>query len=149
VARDGRQDSIVLAARGAAAVLANKKGDHVTLTPLRHSSRPEELLRRLPDAPPATIDALNVRLTDAAAGSTPDARLLADLGRQPLLGQGELYVGVRDRHGRRLLSPPIRYQDYRIGRVVVVTSEDYLSVAPGTKTLLLSRLREAYRALTA
>ena len=148
VARDGRQDSIVLAGRGSIAVLAVRKGDSVHLTPLRDRS-PEPLLRRLPDKPPAQIDALNVRLEDAASGATPDARLLAELGRRPLVGQGELYVGVRDRHGRRRLSAPIRYQDYPIGRVVVVASDGYLSVVPGTKPLLLARLREAHRTLTA
>ncbi len=149
VARDGRQDSIVLAGRGETSVLAVRKGDAVTVTPLRHRDPPESLLRQLPDFPAAPIDALNVRIADAAAGSSSDARLLANLGRRKVVGRGELYVSVRDRHGRRHLSPPIRYQDYRIGRVVVVTSDGYLSVAPGTRALLLTRLREAHHALTA
>jgi hypothetical protein len=149
VARDGRQDSIVLAGRGDVGVLAVRKGDAVTLTPVRHRAPAETLLRQVPDVPPAPVDALNVRIADAATGSTPDARLLADLGRRPLVGQGELYVAVRDRHGRRQLSPPLRYQDYRIGRVVVVAADGYLSVAPGTKSLLLTRLREAHHELIA
>ena len=66
---------------------------------------------------------------------------------QQLLGQGELYVARRDSFGRRAVSDPIRYQDYAFGRVLVVLTTGYLSVAPGPKTLLLAKLEDAERAL--
>jgi hypothetical protein len=140
-ARDGRQRAVVVAAQGGDGMLVCRDGGAVTLSALRHQSLPETLLRQIPDARPAPIDALNVRLADAATG-------LAVLGRRKPIGQGELYVAVHDQHyGRRRVSTPIRYQDYQIGRVVVVLSGEYISVAPATKALLLGRLRETYRAM--
>jgi hypothetical protein len=139
IARAGRQHSVVVAARGDDGIIINRKGAAVTLSWLRHQSLPETLLRQVPDARPAPIDALNVRLTDAG--------VLTTLSRRRLLGQGELYVGVRDHYGRHRVSVPIRYQDYDIGRVVVVTSDDYISVAPGTKALLLARLRDTHQTM--
>ena len=139
IALAGRRHSVVVAARGDDGIVINRKGGAVTLSELRHQSLPETLLRQVPDASPAPIDALNVRLTNAQA--------LTTLSRRPLLGQGELYVGVRDHYGRHRVSAPIRYQDYDIGRVVVVTSDDYISVAPATKALLLTRLRETHQAM--
>lgn len=141
VARRGRQHRVVVAGRGSTAVLVIREGNAVTLTVLRHRSLPEALLRHLPDTPPAPVDAVNVRL-DAA-----DHRL-AGLARNDPIGQGELSVTVHDHYGRRRTSTPIRYQDYRFGRVVVVAADGYLSVAPAGKPLLLARLRDAYRDLT-
>ncbi|HEX5406754.1 MAG TPA: ESX secretion-associated protein EspG [Pseudonocardiaceae bacterium] len=135
IVRAGRQHVVVVAARGDDSVVIRREGGAVTLSGQRRQSLPETLLRQIPDARPAPIDALNVRSADA-----PGA--LVELSRRRLVGQGELYVGMRDRYGRVRVSDPIRYQDYEIGRVVVVISGDYVSVAPATKALLLARLNE-------
>jgi hypothetical protein len=143
------QDGVVVAARGDDAVIAYRTGAAVTLTSVRHASLPETLLRQIPDVRPAPIDSVNVRTDDVAAGIAPGhVRTLRLLKRQRLLEQGELHVAVRDTYGRRRRSDPIRYQDYRIGRVIVVIADGYLSVAPATKILLRDRLRTVHRQLT-
>jgi EspG family len=160
-AHDGRQDTAVVATRATDAVLLYREGDAVTVTLMRHGSWPETLLRQIPDARPASVDAVSIRTTDfavASPGADPfgddrsptghAARTLARLNRRHLVGQGELYVSIRDHYRRARRSQPIRYQDYRIGRVVVVSAGGYLSVAPASKTLLLSRLHDAHRDLT-
>jgi hypothetical protein len=135
-------------------VMAYRDGQAVTLSMARRQSLPETLLRQIPDAPPAPIDALNVRLSelaalraDGAGGSgsyaARDARTVGLLIKRRLIGQGELYVGVRDHYGRRRVSAPIRYQDYKPGRVVVMIVGGFLSVAPATKKMLLDRLHRA------
>ena len=114
------------------------------------------MLRQIPDARPAPIEPLNVRLSDLAGMRTDgdiastngtyaasDARTVGLLIKRRLIGQGELYVGIRDHYGRRRISAPIRYQDYKPGRVVVVVASGFFSVAPATKKLLLDRLRSA------
>ncbi len=146
------QDGVVVAARGDEAVIAYRTGAAVTLTSVRHAALPETLLRQIPDVQPAVVDAINVRVDDIAArtegaSAIRDSHTLRLLKRQRLLGQGELYVAIRDAYGRRRRSGPIRYQDYRIGRVVVVIADGYLSVAPATKVLLRDRLRAAHQAL--
>jgi hypothetical protein len=157
---DGRQDGVVVAARGSEAVVARREGDAVTLSSLRHASLAETLLRQVPDAAPAPIGTLNVRVADLASlperaddpfgdtgSATQQAHTLGILARARLIGQGELSVGIRDHYGRRQVSAPIRYQDYKIGRVVIVAAAGYLSVAPASKKLLLTRLHDAYRTL--
>lgn len=158
-AADGRQHNVIVAGRGDDLVMAYREGQAVTVTVARHQSLPETLLRQIPDARPAPIDALSVRLSDVAAlqsdgelaggnGSyaARDARTISLLMKRRLVGQGELYVSIRDHYGRRRISAPVRYQDYRPGRVVVVIGAGYLSVAPATKRLLLDRLQQAQRA---
>ncbi len=157
---DGRQHNVVIAGHGDEMVMAYRDGQAVTLSMVRHQSLPETLLRQIPDARPAPIDALNVRLSDLAAlrsdgdmtgnGSyaARDARTVGLLMKRRLIGQGELYVGIRDHYGRRRVSAPIRYQDYKPGRVVVMVTSGFLSVAPATKKLLLDRLQRAHQALT-
>lgn len=158
---DGRQNNVVVAGHGDDMVMAYREGQAVTLSIARHESLPETLLRQIPDARPAPIGALNVRLSDLA-GMRPDgdlagvngsyvagdARTVGLLIKRRLVGQGELYVGIRDHYGRRRISAPIRYQDYKPGRVVVVVAGGFLSVAPATKKLLLDRLRRAQHAFT-
>lgn len=150
-------DGVVLAAHGEEAVIAERVGDTVTLSSVRHVSLPETFLRQIPDARPAPIEAVNVRVDDLAGrdgdsfGDTSamarDARTLAYLKRQRLIRQGELYVATRDAYGRRRVSPAIRFQDYRTGRVAVVIGDGYLSVVPATKVLLRDRLRTAHSTL--
>jgi hypothetical protein len=153
------RDSVVVAARGDEAIVAYRAGDAVTLEScVRHQSLPETLLWQIPDARPAPIQAVNLRVDDltalrngdpfgAASPTAWDAGTLDYLKRKRLVGQGELYVAVRDAYGRRQISGPIRYQDYRVGRVTVVIDGSYLSVAPATKVLLRDRLRAAHRGL--
>lgn len=154
---EDHQDGVVVAARGDETVVAYRAGDTVTLTSVRAASLPETLLRQIPDAPPAPIEAVNMRvddlvgrdgdpLVDGSAG-TGDTRTMAFLKRQPLVCQGELYVAVRDAYGRYRRSPAVRFQDYTAGRVLVVVSRGYLSIAPATKVLLRDRLRTAHKEL--
>ena len=158
---DGRQNNVVVAGHGDEMVMAYREGQAVTLTMARHQSLPETLLRQIPDARPAPIDPLNVRLSDLKAvrsddGLTDgngsyaarDARKVGLLIKGRLVGQGELYVRIRDHYGRRRVSEPVRYQDYKPGRVVVVISGGFLSVAPASKKLLLDRLQHARQAFT-
>jgi hypothetical protein len=157
---DGHQHNVVLAGHGDEMVMAYREGQAVTLTMARHQSLPETLLRQIPDARPAPIAALNVRLSDLkglrsdgdmadgnGSYAAREARAVGLLIKRRLIGQGELYVGVRDHYGRRRISAPIRYQDYKPGRVVVVVAGGFLSVAPVTKKLLLDRLHHARRDL--
>lgn len=148
---DGAQYRVVVAAAGNDAVLAHCDGPMVDVVFLRDEFLPEILLRQLPDVPPAATPSVNMRRSDinSAEVFTRDGQALAKLVHQDLYGMGELYVGIRDRYGRRMISPPIRYQDYAIGRVLVVVSNGYLSVAPASKRLLLDRLHEARTALAA
>ncbi|MGH3624259.1 MAG: ESX secretion-associated protein EspG [Sciscionella sp.] len=153
-----KQYATLVAGVGGGAVLAFRDGDRVELTGLRRESLPETLLRQLPEMPAADIDSLNVRIAHlaaggAAAGAGPsaakDAAALARLGEEPLLGQGELYVGIRDRHGRqRVTEDPIRYHDIQAGRIIVIRSPGYLSVAPATTRLFLDHLHRAHQELT-
>jgi hypothetical protein len=136
----------VVAAQGEDAVIAHRAGNAVTLTGTPHQSLPEVLLRQIPDARPAPIHLPDVHLTET--DPTEAARMLARLSRHRPIGQGELYVAVRDHYGRCKVSLPIRYQDYRLGRVLVTAADNCVSVVPATTKLLLARLREAYRAVT-
>ena len=158
---DGRPYHVIVAGRGDDMVMAYREGQAVTLTLAQRQSLPETLLRQIPDARPAPIDSLNLRLSELpgirseldlpgarSSLGAGDARLLGLLIKRRLVGQGELYVSVRDHYGRRRVSPPIRYQDYKPGRVVVVLAGGFLSVAPATKKLLLDRLHQAQQAFT-
>lgn len=78
-------------------------------------------------------------------------------------GSREAVVAVRDRdrialHSvrgeslvhtlmRQLPDLPIRYADYRSGRVLITITGGYASLAPATKTLLAERLAEAHQRL--
>jgi hypothetical protein len=158
---EGRQHNVVVAGQGDDMVMAYRDGQAVTISIARHQSLQETLLRQIPDARPAPVEALNIRLSELAgmrsdgelaSRSGPyasgDARMVRLLIKRRLVGQGELYVGVRDHYGRRRRSAPVRYQDYKPGRVVVVLAGGYLSVAPVTKKQLLDRLHHARQGLT-
>jgi hypothetical protein len=140
----GRQYGVLVAQAGGESVLAYRDGDDVTIRALdRTESLPMALMRQLPDAPPAPIDAVNIRLD---GGQRPqDTAKLAALAQQQPTGQGELYAGARDRQGHYVVTNPIRYQDYPTGRVLVVLTDDHLSLAPATKRVLLTSLTEVAR----
>jgi hypothetical protein len=148
---DGRPHRLVVVAGGGDAVLASREGTMIHLAVLRDGSPLETLVRQLPEVRTAAISAVNVRRSEAryADAFGHDGQVLANLLGRTLFGAGELYVGVRDRHGHRKISAPVRYQDYAIGRVLVVLSNDHLSVAPASKRLLLDRLNEARSSLCA
>lgn len=75
-------------------------------------------------------------------------RTVATLLDRSLVGQGELYVGVHDQFARVALSEPVRYQDYDLGRVLVVIAGDFVSLAPATKSALARRLAEELQRIT-
>lgn len=145
-----RTYSTLVGASGGEALVAYRDGDTVELRGLEpNESLSMALMRQLPDRPAARVDALNVRLD--AGDHTVDARKLAQLARFKLIGQGEVYVGVRDwqRRYRANTDNPIRFHDYhRLGRVLLTVSPGYLSVAPCSKPVLHHKVEEVHRDLT-
>lgn len=137
-----RRTGVVVASLGDDVVVAQRNGRVVSLSGAPHTDLPDALVRRLPAARPAPIDAINVRVDGPRER---DGGAVAYLRRQRLVRQGELSVSVRDGYGRARRSGPVRFQDYRVGRVVVVVGGGYLSVAPATGALLRERLLVAYR----
>lgn len=150
--RRGVWRTVLVASGTSEMVIALRKKDRVALRSVRGESATGTLVRELPDAPPARIRSLNVRIdgADQSEHGQRDTLKLLDLARERLLAQGELSVGVRDHRGtyRHTHDNPIRYADYPSGRVLITLAEGYLSVAPATKTLLAERLTEAQRGLT-
>jgi hypothetical protein len=158
---NGRQRCLFVAEHGRQVVVAERAGDLLTMTTARDRSALAELVRRLPEATPATIEAVNLRRSELAAhGSSVmgfglgasvrrrDLNTVAMLMGRALVGQGELHVGVHDRFGRTVRSEPVRYQDYELGRVLVVVSGDFVSLAPATKSSLTRRLAEEQQRIT-
>lgn len=144
-----RTYSTLVAASGGEALVAYRDGDRVELRGLvPNESLSMALMRQLPDRPAARVDALNVRLD--GGDRTEDARKLARLAQSTLVGQGEVYVGLRDRQRRYRANTdnPIRFHDYhRIGRVLLTMSPGYVSVAPCSKAVLHRRVEEIHRDL--
>jgi hypothetical protein len=141
------QDHIVVATLGSETVIAHRQDHAITLASVRDAALPETLLREIPDAAPAALNAINVRTNGRAAPTPGEARTLHYLTGQQPLGYGELFVTIRDHHGRRTRSTPIRYHDYPIGRVIVLIEAGYLSVIPATKIHLRDRLHAAHQEL--
>lgn len=145
-----RTYSTLVASSGGGALVAYRDGDRVELRGLEsNESLSMALMRQLPDRPAARVDALNVPLD--GGDRTDDARKLAQLARATLIGQGEVYVGVRDwqRRYHANTANPIRFHDYhRLGRVLLTMSPGYLSVAPCSKSVLRRRVEEIHRDLT-
>jgi hypothetical protein len=153
--------SVFVAECGRHLVVAERAGDLLTMTAARDRSALAELVERIPDATPAAVDAVNLRRSELVAcggGAVGvnlgtglrerDLRTVATLLDRSLVGQGELYVGVHDRFGRVALSKPVRFQDYDLGRVLVVVAGDFVSLAPATKSSLARRMAEEYRRIT-
>lgn len=145
----GRQRRVAVVGAGNDGVLIRRDGPMINFSILQDELLPEILLGQLPHVPPAALPAANLRRADINADETSsqDRRALRAFRDQELRGAGELYVGVRDRFGHQLISPPVRYQDYPIGRILVVLSDGYLSIAPASRRLLLDRLHEARAAI--
>jgi len=139
---------VLVATAGNEGVLAFRLGHAVELGRLYGEPPDSVLLNQLGRVPPARLDSLNVRVDGSGDGE--QRRLLRRLAGQSVLGQGELYVGLRDPHGqfRANADAPVRFVDYPSGRVLVTCSAGYLSVLPATADLLAQRLAEARRLLT-
>jgi hypothetical protein len=163
----------VAGARGHEVTVAVRRHDRVTLAAMRGASLPDTLVRQLPDARAAPIDAVNIRTTELATPGEPDGlpdglvgnpvdldpwaneqspaqrdtHTLTRLRGLPVIGHGELWITIRDAYGRQRRSDLVRYQDYRIGRIVAVVDRGYLSIAPASKTFLRDRLAAAHRQL--
>lgn len=150
--RHGVSPAALVAGGRTEGVLAYRVGDRVELSSVRHGSLLATLMRQLPDMPAARIESLNVRtdhLADAS-GHRDAAALLRLADEHRLVGQGEFYAGVRDHHGRYLVTrTPLYYQDLdRLGRVLLVHTPGYLSVLGATKTVLVRHLHQAWRDLS-
>ena len=158
---DTQYRSVFVAERGRCVVVAERMADVLTMTTAHDRSALAELVQHIPDATAATIEAVNLRRSDVASrrgkavdfelGAGPqgrDFRTVATLSGRPLMGQGELYVGAHDQFGRVAISKPVRYQDYDLGRVLVVVSDDFVSLAPATKPALTRRLTEERQCIT-
>jgi hypothetical protein len=150
--------AVVVAVGEVESVLARREDDTITVVTLGPNESPSHaFVRELPDHQPAHTDAVNVRLSDLAPDNPypadrrarDDARKLRFLAEQPAIGQGELWVAVRDHRGARRVCPtPVRYLDLSAGRLLITMASGYVSMAPASKELLRSRLTEARRALT-
>lgn len=151
----GQRRSVFVAEHGRHFVVAERIGDLLTMTMARDRSALAELVGHIPDATPATIEAVNLRRSELdARGSDAvgfelgiglrgrDLHTVAMLLDRSLVGQGELYVAVRDQFTRVAHSEPVRYQDYDLGRVLVVISGEFVSLAPASKSVLTRRLTE-------
>jgi hypothetical protein len=153
--RDGVSPAALVAGGRTEGVLAYRIGDRVELSSVRHGSFLAALMRQVPDAPAARIDSLNVRTDHLAAvgdrAGGRDAAALLRLTERRMVGQGELYAGLRDHHGRHQVTrTPLYYQDLDgLGRVLLVHTPGYLTVLGATKTVLVRHLRQAWRDLRA
>jgi hypothetical protein len=152
---------VLVAETSGETVLAHRHGDVIALTSLPNHAPADALVGQLPNHAPARIDALNAHVDDVAdlrhdaldamptqhpdSHAVRDAESLANLAHEPLLGQGELYVEVHDPMGRhRRTHNPIRYEDRPSGRVLVILTAHYVSIASGTPQLVASKLRESH-----
>jgi EspG family len=162
---------MLVAARGGVAVLAVAHGQGVTLCPVRPDGLAEALIDHLPVMPPAQGRSINVLESDltgsgrhsqedgfagfAAVGESADVRMMKALMAQPPLGGGQLHVAARGRDGRRHTCPaPITYVDVPEGRwLTQVTTngsgQNWVIATPATSQLLVAKLYEMYRALSA
>jgi hypothetical protein len=155
----GKTGGLLVAALGEEAVRVMRNGDAVKLTSVPARALAENLVAWVSGPSPAGIEAVNIRsgdLRDAdgidsleAVRNTGarDVATVRALLAQPATGLGELYAGARDHRGYRVTEQPVRYRDTAAGRVMIYMSDEYLSVAPGTDTVLVERLRQAHRSL--
>lgn len=160
----GRSGGVLVAASGQEAVYAVRRRDRVRLASIAPTGLIETFVDSLSGPSPARIDAVNIRTDDlhgvgqtpaidgllpALSASSRDTAAVRALLARPVTGLGELYVAARDRRGRyRVGEEPIRYRDTDTGRVMIIVSDDHVSIAPGTNAVLTERLRQASRAVT-
>ena len=161
--RDQHRAVLVAAGRSSEIAIAYHDLDTATieLSSVRDQSLPEVLIRQLPQVGPAHVPAINLRLAELADNRDSDelfwqpsistggpAGTLRQLAERPLVGTGELYVGLRDHTGHpRRTTEPVYYQDIHQGRMHIVNRAGYVSIAPGTPQIIADKLREAERGL--
>lgn len=160
---------VLAGAIGREALLAVRDGQQVNIIQIRPETLPQALVNRTPDIRPARGEPLNVLRSEmlASAGgrqrtaagvglrpAPPEVRLVQQVMAQPTVGGGELYVAVRDRMGRRNVTPePLRYADTEQGRWLNYTQaardgEQRILVAPASRADLVGRLQEMHRNLS-
>lgn len=157
--------SVLTAAHGRSAVLAERIEDKVTFEWIDPDRVMDAFLFRLPNVPAARGEGLSVRLSDLDAGTRggfgmtrpqsarpPEARRLEALIRAPRLGGGKLYTARRDARGKRVRAPGwVDVVDTQEGRWAVSKvqgrGEPFVTAVPGTPQLIGRRLGELQRAI--
>ncbi|MGX7823844.1 ESX secretion-associated protein EspG [Actinokineospora sp. 24-640] len=157
--------SVLTAAAGRAAVLAERAGDKVTFEWVDAARLLDAFLFRLPTTPPARGEAMSVRLTDLSdkprggdfmrapsSARPPEARRLEALLRAPRKGGGKLYTARRDPHGRRVRAQDwVDAIDLQEGRWALYRvrgrGEPFVTAVPGTVPVIGKRLSELQSSL--
>lgn len=160
----GATTAVLAASIGADAVLAVRHGDSIRLVPIDATRLVEAVVGSLPVLPPGHGHSINVARSRLRAKAGVPAGVAVDrpgdaeaafawLSGLPATGAGELHVAARNRiTGRRVVGPhAVGYHDSVQGRwwvqVVPGHDDDWIVAAPATADLLVTRLREAHRAL--
>ncbi|MBC6449106.1 ESX secretion-associated protein EspG [Actinokineospora xionganensis] len=147
--------SVVTAAVGRQAVLAERVENTVTFERVEPTRLLDAFLFRLPNVPAARGESISVRLSDldapksdgfARSAGPPQARRLQELMKQPRLGGAKLYTAKRDQRGKRLRAADwITAIDVQQGRWAVYKTsrgESSVTAVPGTPQLIATRMRE-------
>ncbi|WP_031470016.1 ESX secretion-associated protein EspG [Sciscionella sediminilitoris] len=133
---------LLIAGRGADAVVAKRIGAQVELDTIANEYLAERLHEQLPEVAPGRGSA-TVRLDTLVAGeSDPDLRRLQRIAgsAQPCL-LAEVYAGARDGlGGYRRTEQGIQLRDTERGRWIVKVENGYLSLFPGSRTAVLENL---------
>lgn len=160
----GVTTAVLAASIGGDAVLAVRHGDSIRMVPIDATRLVEAVVESLPVVPPGHGHSINVARSRLRAKAGVPAGLAVDrpgdgeaafawLSGLPATGAGELHVAVRNPiTGRRVVGPhAVGYHDTVQGRwwvqVVPGHEDDWIVAAPATTDLLVTRLREAHRAL--
>jgi hypothetical protein len=160
----GVTTAVLAASIGADAALAVRHGDSIRMVPIDATRLVETVVGSLPVVPPGHGHSINVARSRLRAKAGVPAGVAVDrpgdgeaafawLSGLPAAGAGELHVAVRNPiTGRRVVSPhAVGYHDTAQGRwwvqVVPGHDDDWIVAAPATADLLVTRLREAHRAL--
>lgn len=166
ISHEGTIIGVLAAAIGGQALLAVRDGDTVWLHDIGRNSLAEALVGQTADVPAGAGGGVTVvraellathdgqRISEAGVGvrrASADVRYVQRLASSPATGGGELYVAVRDAVGRRRLSGPLHYTDTSHGRFTIVTAPspepDQVTVAPATRSDLVTRLRRCHESL--
>ncbi|GAA4432364.1 ESX secretion-associated protein EspG [Actinokineospora soli] len=150
--------SVLTAASGRAAVLAERVRDTVTFEWIDANRLLDAFLHRLPTTPPARGEALSVRIEDlepptgdllmrrsAAADRPPAARRLDMLLKAERVGGAKLYTAKRDVYGKRVRAQSwVDVIDLREGRWALhkPAGQPFVTAVPGTPQVIGTRLSE-------
>lgn len=158
---------VLAAATGREAVLAVREGDEILVRPSKAKNLPEDVVTRLPEAPPGSGTPVSVPVDELrAAVRKPDPgavnvrpvpraalRKALDVIALPTSGSGELWVAARDSLGRRRqIACPLRYADTERGRFLTVATvsesgEQWVTLAPAARAEIARRLRQLRESL--